>query len=112
MRMHERSHVANFLATSCRRLTKMRDSSNRTAFWRYHKHLANLMAVISRYNNIQNVGTSIKLVISDVGEITYSPLNEVLLGHAIHKEGNALFNDALSTFYLRLYGIRYIVNDH
>ena len=28
------------------------------------------------------------------------------------KEGNALFNDALNTFYLRLYGVRHMVMDH
>ena len=28
------------------------------------------------------------------------------------KEGNFLFNDALNTFYLRLYGVRYTVKDH
>ena len=28
------------------------------------------------------------------------------------KEGNALFNDALNTFYLRLYGVRHMVKDH
>ena len=28
------------------------------------------------------------------------------------KEGNFLFNDALNTFYLQLYGIRHIVKDH
>ena len=28
------------------------------------------------------------------------------------KEGNILFNDALNTFYLRLYGIRHMVNNH
>ena len=28
------------------------------------------------------------------------------------KEGNVLFNDAFNTFYLRLYGIAYIVKDH
>ena len=27
-------------------------------------------------------------------------------------EGNVLFNDALNTFYLRLYGIRHMVKDH
>ena len=27
-------------------------------------------------------------------------------------EENVLFNDALNTFYLRLYGIRYMVKDH
>ena len=28
------------------------------------------------------------------------------------KEGNVLLNDALNTFYLRLYGVRHIVKDH
>ena len=28
------------------------------------------------------------------------------------KEGNVLFNDALNTFYLWLYGFRHIVKDH
>ena len=28
------------------------------------------------------------------------------------KEGNGLFNDALNTFYLRLYGVRHMVKDH
>ena len=28
------------------------------------------------------------------------------------KEGNVLFNDALNTFYLRLYGVKHMVNDH
>ena len=30
----------------------------------------------------------------------------------VRKEGNVLFNDALNTFYLRLYGVRHMVNDH
>ena len=28
------------------------------------------------------------------------------------KERNVLFNDALNTFYLRLYGVRHVVKDH
>ena len=28
------------------------------------------------------------------------------------KEGNVLFNDALNTFYLQLYGIGHMVKDH
>ena len=27
------------------------------------------------------------------------------------KEGNVLFNDALNTFYIRLYGVRHMVKD-
>ena len=30
----------------------------------------------------------------------------------IHKEGNVLFNDALNTFYLWLYGVTHMVKDH
>ena len=30
----------------------------------------------------------------------------------IRKEGNVLFNDALNTFYLRLYGFRHMFKDH
>ena len=28
------------------------------------------------------------------------------------KAGNVLFNDALNTFYVRLYGVGHVVNDH
>ena len=30
----------------------------------------------------------------------------------VGKEGNVLFNNALNTFYLRLYGVRHMVKDH
>ena len=30
----------------------------------------------------------------------------------IERERNVLFNDALNTFYLRLYGVRHMVKDH
>ena len=47
------------------------------------------------------------------------PINYVVLLYSnvtplsfIRKEGNVLFNDALNTFYLRLYGIRHMVKDH
>ena len=33
-------------------------------------------------------------------------------GRKKKKEGNVLFNDALNTFYLRLYGIRHMVKDN
>ena len=35
-----------------------------------------------------------------------------LTGIFIQKEGNALFNDTLNTFYLRLYGVGHMVKDH
>ena len=31
---------------------------------------------------------------------------------AQNKEGNLLFNDALNTFYLHVYGVRHMVKDH
>ena len=40
------------------------------------------------------------------------------VGHIVNdhsdrrKEGNILFNDAINTFYLRLYGVRHMVKDH
>ena len=33
-------------------------------------------------------------------------------GRRKEEEGNVLFNDALNTFYLRLYGVRHMVKDH
>ena len=33
-------------------------------------------------------------------------------GQGKGKEGNVLFNDALNTFYLRLYGVRHMAKDH
>ena len=32
--------------------------------------------------------------------------------HMVKRERNVLFNDALNTFYLRLYGVRHMVKDH
>ena len=34
-----------------------------------------------------------------------------ILENIMLKEGNVLFNDALNTFYLRLYGVRHMVKD-
>ena len=35
-----------------------------------------------------------------------------MVGMEGRKEGNVLFNDTLNTFYLRLYGVRHMVEDH
>ena len=35
-----------------------------------------------------------------------------VVGAMLRKEGNVLFNDALNTFYFRLYGVRHMVKDH
>ena len=39
-------------------------------------------------------------------------INDWLADMMIGRERNVLFNDALKTFYLRLYGIRHMVKDH
>ena len=46
-------------------------------------------------------------------------INEQLNPHPLisviyfkERKGNVLFNDALNTFYLRLYGVRHMVKDH
>ena len=36
----------------------------------------------------------------------------LLLHNYIRKEGNVLVNDALNTFYLRLYGVRHMIKNH
>ena len=36
----------------------------------------------------------------------------VIKGQILRKEGNTLFNDALNTAYLRLYGVGHMVKDH
>ena len=42
----------------------------------------------------------------------YAPLQTVLM-EIMNKEGKTfLFNDALNTFYLQLYGVRHMVKDH
>ena len=33
-------------------------------------------------------------------------------GFGVRKEGNVLFNDALNTFYLQLYGVGHMVKDY
>ena len=45
--------------------------------------------------------------------IKYSTNNWSDIGCCVwRKEGNVLFNDALNTFYLRLYGVIHMVKDH
>ena len=44
----------------------------------------------------------------------YNGVRHMVKDHSGRKEGNVLFNDALSTFYLRLYGVIHniMVKDH
>ena len=43
---------------------------------------------------------------------SYSSFQLVFQFWCNKEEGNVLFNDALNTFYLRLYGVRHMVKDH
>ena len=60
----------------------------------------------------------LRLALSDRGNLLLI-LHELLylyslvsLNSVLWSEENVLFNDALNTFYLRLYGIRHMVKDH
>ena len=45
-------------------------------------------------------------------QLPSSDITAQLLENQRERERNVLFNDALNTFYLRLYGIRHMVKDH
>ena len=45
-------------------------------------------------------------------EAAESVASVALLNLVRERERNVLFNDALNTFYLRLHGVRHMVNDH
>ena len=42
----------------------------------------------------------------------FFPISSMVLLYASEEEENVLFNDALNTYYLRLYGIGHMVKDH
>ena len=44
--------------------------------------------------------------------IIYIHTGPLFCRQEVRKEGNILFNDALNTFHLRLYGVRHMVKDH
>ena len=53
------------------------------------------------------------------GSVTYHIINEghahvhaIVKGKEGRKEGNVLFNNVLNSFYLRLYGVGYMVKDY
>ena len=48
---------------------------------------------------------------TETEENAYKQKHCVLCAHG-RNEGNVLSNDALNTFYLRLYGVRHMVKDH
>ena len=56
---------------------------------------------------ITTVATTITIAVTTITPIT--SFRTHLMGG---RERNVLFNDALNTFYLRLYGVRHMVKDH
>ena len=44
--------------------------------------------------------------------VSFSLLTDITSWFDLMKEGNVLFNDALNTFYLRLFGFGHMVKDH
>ena len=47
---------------------------------------------------------------NDNYNVTKTILSHIVIGK--ERKGNVLFNDALNTFYLQLYGVRHMVKDH
>ena len=69
-------------------------------------------------SEIKNIAFTI--YITSVALTTYITNTAIIIydtniAHSIYvtrKEGNVLFNDAVNTFYLWLYGVRYMLKDH
>ena len=59
---------------------------------------------------ISSKGSFICIIPTD--KLTNSRMSLWIMSYIWRKEGHALFNDALNTFYLRLYGVRHMVKDH
>ena len=55
--------------------------------------------------------SSDELITRHLGQLEETNL-DLSLPACIQRERNVLFNDALNTFYLRLYGVRHMVKDH
>ena len=56
-------------------------------------------------SNLTPVETAALINLQKRDDIVIKPFHVI-------KEGNLLFNDALNTFYLRIYGVRHMVKDH
>ena len=54
-------------------------------------------------------------IIADIAEVFTQRHQQLLFTQQLcntERKGNALFNDALNTFYLQLYGVGHMVKDH
>ena len=55
----------------------------------------------------------LKVLYEDFINLIYDSIMIKLVSHfTVCKEGRVLFNNAVNTFYLRLYGVGYMVKDH
>ena len=66
---------------------------------------------ISEIKNIAFTIVALTTYITNTAIIIYDT-NIALSIYVTRKEGNVLFNDAVNTFYLWLYGVRYMLKDH
>ena len=65
--------------------------------------------------NWESIQSEDDVLLSDTDDTDDTVEEWVFIVHwrlACRKEGNVLFNDALNTFYLQLYGFRHMVKDH
>ena len=71
----------------------------------------NAKPTLQSLNALANLPAGSKLKINRETWHYYTAIM-LMLVLILGKEGNILFNDALNTFYLRLYGVRHMVKDH
>ena len=50
--------------------------------------------------------------LSEYTDSAHTEVEDLSSRYMRERERNVLFNDALNTFYLRLYGIRHMIKDH
>ena len=73
-------------------------------------HPNTMITFLKNYHYTIKVGITYKSSVFRVMQNDY--LSDPFKLHRGRKEGNVLFNNALNTFYLRLYGVRHMVKDH
>ena len=92
--------------TSCGELAGMRNSSMGPP-WRIYGivHIKDFLLPVNTLRFVIHPDVRYSVIIK-------CRLKTVIQWQHGRKEGNVLFNDALNTFYLRLYGVRLMVKDH
>ena len=73
-------------------------------------HPNTMITFLKNYHYTIKVGITYKSSVFRVMQNDY--FSDPFKLHRGRKEGNVLFNNALNTFYLRLYGVRHMVKDH